>query len=143
MTKNKRKPFDWLNENSRSFLNGGYLTEGVTPEQRIKTIAETAENILGIEGFADKFHGYMAKGYYSLSSPVWANFGTDKGLPISCFGSNIDDNMGNILYTQAEVGMMSKIGGGTSGYFGNLRHRGARSEEHTSELQSRSHLVCR
>src|SRR5690625_4164299 len=67
----------------------------------------------------------MAKGYYSLSSPVWANFGTDKGLPISCFGSNIDDNMGNILYTQAEVGMMSKFGGGTSGYFGNLRHRGA------------------
>ena len=117
--------FKWLNENSRNFLNGGYLTEGVTPEQRIKTIAETAENILGNEGFADKFHGYMAKGYYSLSSPVWANFGIDKGLPISCFGSNIDDNMGNILYTQAEVGMMSKFGGGTSGYFGNLRHRGA------------------
>ena len=125
MTNSKRKPFDWLNENSRNFLNGGYLTEGVTPEQRIETIAETAENILGIEGFADKFHDYMAKGYYSLSSPVWANFGTDKGLPISCFGSNIDDNMGNILYTQAEVGMMSKFGGGTSGYFGNLRHRGA------------------
>src|SRR5699024_951208 len=57
--------------------------------------------------------------------PVMANFGTDKGLPISCFGSNIDDNMGSILYTQAEVGMMSKFGGGTSGYFGNLRHRGA------------------
>ena len=115
----------WLNENSRNFLNGGYLTEGVTPEQRVRIIADTAENILGIEGFADKFHGYVAKGYYSLSSPVWANFGTDKGLPISCFGSNIDDNMGNILYTQAEVGMMSKFGGGTSGYFGNLRHRGA------------------
>lgn len=115
----------WLNETSRKFLDGGYLTEGVTPEQRIKTIAETAENILGIEGFADKFYGYMEKGYYSLSSPVWSNFGIDKGLPISCFGSNIDDNMGNILYTQAEVGMMSKFGGGTSGYFGNLRHRGA------------------
>ncbi len=117
--------FNWLNENSRNFLNGGYLTEGVTPEQRIKTIAETAEDILGIEGFAGKFRSYMAKGYYSLSSPVWSNFGNDKGLPISCFGSNIDDNMGNILYTQAEVGMMSKFGGGTSGYFGNLRHRGA------------------
>lgn len=125
MTNKQRKPFDWLNENSRNFLNGGYLTEGVTPEQRIKTIAETAENILGIEGFADKFHGYMAKGYYSLSSPVWANFGNNKGLPISCFGSNIDDDMGSIMYTQAEVGMMSKFGGGTSGYFGNLRHRGA------------------
>ena len=115
----------WLNENSRKFLNGGYLIEGVTPEQRIKEIAETAEEILGIEGFADKFYGYMSEGFYSLASPVWSNFGTDKGLPISCFGSNIADNMGSILYTQSEVGMMSKFGGGTSGYFGNLRHRGA------------------
>lgn len=115
----------WLNENSRIFLSRGYLAEGVTPEQRIRSIADHAERILGIEGFADKFYGYMEKGYYSLSSPVWANFGTDKGLPISCFGSWLPDNMGGILYTQAEVGMMSKFGGGTSGYFGELRHRGA------------------
>ena len=115
----------WLNDNSRNFLQGGYLTEGVTPEQRIKKIADTAEHILGIEGFSDKFYDYMSKGYYSLSSPVWSNFGTDKGLPISCFGSHIEDNMGGILHAQAEVGMMSKFGGGTSGYFGDLRHRGA------------------
>ena len=115
----------WLNEHSKTFLSRGYLTEGVTAEQRIRTIADTAEKILNIEGFADKFYSYMEKGYYSLSSPVWANFGIDKGLPISCFGSNISDNMGDILYTTSEVGMMSKFGGGTSGYFGNLRHRGA------------------
>lgn len=115
----------WLNENSRNFLSRGYLTEGVTPEQRIRTIAVTAESILGIEGFADKFYRYMENGYYSLSSPVWANFGIDKGLPISCFGSFLSDDMGGILYTQSEVGMMSKFGGGTSGYFGELRHRGA------------------
>ena len=52
-------------------------------------------------------------------------FWKKRGLPISCFGSNIADDMGNILYTQSEVGMMSKLGGGTSGYFGNIRHRGA------------------
>ena len=120
-----KKSFEWLNENSRNFLNGGYLIEGVTAEQRIEEIAKTAESILGIKGFADKFYDYMSKGYYSLSSPVWSNFGTNKGLPISCFGSNIDDNMCDILHTQAEVGIMSKFGGGTSGYFGNLRHRGA------------------
>src|SRR5699024_9931105 len=61
----------------------------------------------------------------SLSSPVWANFGKARGLPISCFGSYIEDTMPSILYAQAEAGMMSKFGGGTSGYFGNLRHRGA------------------
>lgn len=115
----------WLNENSRLFLSRGYLTEGVTPEERVRFIADKAQEILGIDGFADKFYDYMSKGYYSMSSPIWANFGISKGLPISCFGSYLEDNMGGILYTQAEVGMMSKFGGGTSGYFGDLRHRGA------------------
>jgi len=117
--------FEWLNKHSRDFLQNGYLIEGITPEQRIRQIADKAEEILGVKGFADKFYDYMGRGYYSLSSPVWANFGTDKGLPISCFGSHIDDNMASILNAQAEVGMMSKLGGGTSGYFGKLRGRGA------------------
>lgn len=118
-------PIKWLTDNSRKFLASGYLTEGVNPEDRIREIAERAEEILKIDGFADKFYGYMAEGYYSLASPVWSNFGKKRGLPISCFGSHISDNMGGILYTQSEVGMMSKLGGGTSGYFGKLRHRGA------------------
>jgi len=117
--------FEWLNENSRNFLKGGYLQEGVTPEQRLREISDYAEKLLGIEGFSDKFYGYLSKGYYSLSSPVWSNFGTNRGLSISCFGSNIDDTMANILYTVGEVGMMSKFGGGTSGFFGHLRPRGA------------------
>ena len=116
---------DWLNENSRLFLSRGYLTEGVTAEERIKQIADKAEEYLKIDGFSNKFYNYISKGYYSMSSPIWSNFGLDRGLPISCFGSNIDDNMGSILYTQSEIGMMSKYGGGTSGYFGHLRPRGA------------------
>jgi ribonucleoside-diphosphate reductase alpha chain len=122
---NNQPEIKWLTENSRKFLESGYLTEGVTPEVRIREIAENAEKILKIDGFADKFYGYMAEGYYSLASPVWSNFGKRRGLPISCFGSHIADDMGDILFTQSEVGMMSKLGGGTSGYFGKLRHRGA------------------
>lgn len=117
--------FEWLNENSRKFLEAGYLTEGVSPEQRIREVAERAEEILKIPGYADKFYHYMSEGYYSLASPVWSNFGKKRGLPISCFGSHISDDIGNILFTQSEVGMMSKLGGGTSGYFGKIRHRGA------------------
>jgi ribonucleoside-diphosphate reductase alpha chain len=117
--------FSWLNENSRNFLEAGYLTEGVSPEQRIREVAERAESILKIPGYADKFYHYMSEGYFSLASPVWSNFGKKRGLPISCFGSHIDDDIGNILYTQSEVGMMSKLGGGTSGYFGKIRPRGA------------------
>jgi ribonucleoside-diphosphate reductase alpha chain len=122
---NDRKPFEWINEESITFLQRGYLSEGEEPLERIRTIADHAENLLGIEGFADKFYDYMGKGWYSLSSPVWANFGKKRGLPVSCFGSNIGDNIESILYTQAEVGEMSKMGGGTSGYFGNIRERGA------------------
>ena len=114
----------WLNENSRKFLEGGYLLPGVTPEARIREIADHAEKLLDKPGFADKFYDYMSQGFYSLASPVWSNFGHKRGLPISCFGSYISDDMGSILYTQAEVGMMSKLGGGCAGYFGALRGRG-------------------
>ena len=117
--------FEWLTENSRKFLGAGYLSPGVSPEQRIREVADRAEHILGMPGFSDKFYGYMSEGFYSLASPVWSNFGKERGLPISCFGSHISDDMGNILYTQSEVGMMSKLGGGTSGYFGKIRPRGA------------------
>lgn len=117
--------FDWLNEDSITFLERGYLNEGETPKGRIRDIADTAEDILGIEGFADKFYDYMGRGYYSLSSPVWANFGKDKGLSISCFGSYAEDSVPSILDTASEVGMMSKYGGGTSGYFGEIRPRGS------------------
>ncbi len=117
--------FDWLNDEARTFLRRGYLLDGVRPEERVRQIADHAEARLGIDGFADRFYEYMARGYYSLASPVWANFGLDRGLPISCFGSYIGDSMEAILDTHAEVGMMTKVGGGTSGYFGDIRPRGA------------------
>ena len=119
------EPFYWLNEDSKEFLREGYLVGDTEPKERIREIAENAEEILDEEGFADKFYEYMSRGYYSLASPVWANFGLDRGLPISCFGSHMEDNMESILHTHAEVGEMTKLGGGTSGYFGELRPRGA------------------
>lgn len=122
---NDQPEITWLTENSRKFLESGYLTDGTSPEERIMEIALHAESILKIKGFANKFYGYMAEGFYSLASPVWSNFGKKRGLPISCFGSCIADDMGDILYTQSEVGMMSKLGGGTSGYFGKIRPRGS------------------
>jgi len=118
------KKYEWLNNDSRTFLSRGYLNEGETPEQRITDIAQTAEKYLGIEGFAAKFEEYVARGFYSLSSPIWSNFGRERGLPISCFGSYIPDDMEHILNKIGEVGTMSKVGGGTSAYFGAVRGRG-------------------
>ena len=119
------KDYYWLNEDSETFLRRGYLEEGEEPLQRIEDIAKSAEKILRIYGFATKFSNYMAKGYYSLSSPIWANFGRKRGLPISCFSSYVPDDMAGILYKLGEVGIMSKMGGGTSGYFGDIRGRGS------------------
>lgn len=119
----KYEKYYWLNEESRKFLSRGYITNQ-SPEQRIKDIANTAEKILGVKDFASKFEDYMSKGYYSLSTPVWCNFGKAKSLPISCYGSNVDDTLDSILNAAREVGMMSKYGGGTSIYLGNIRPRG-------------------
>jgi ribonucleoside-diphosphate reductase alpha chain len=118
----ERKKYYWLNEDSRTFLSRGYINE--TPEQRIHDIAIIAEKYLNVHGFAKKFEDYMARGFYSLSTPVWINFGKQKGLPISCYGSNVDDNLDSILNAGREIGMMSKYGGGTSVFLGNIRPRG-------------------
>ena len=126
------KDFYWVTEETRQFMEKGYLDPGQTVEERVREIADHAESILedtmngDFDGFADKFYEYMAKGWYSLSTPVWVNFGKNKGLPISCFGTTVQDDTFDILRGAAEIGAMSKVGGGTATYFGNLRPRGAK-----------------
>lgn len=126
----------WLNEASESFLSKDYLLPGQTVHNRIQVIGDAAERILKeqcinqedrdyLDGFSQKLQSYIARGWISLSTPIWANFGTDRGLPISCFGSCIGDSVESILDTVAEIGTMSKYGGGTSGYFGNVRGAGS------------------
>jgi len=66
----------------------------------------------------------IVKGWISFSSPIWANMGTERGLPISCFNVTVPDNIEAITHKLGEVIMQTKTGGGTSGYFGELRARG-------------------
>ena len=119
-----KEDFFWLNDDSRTFLSRGYIDGDKTAEERIRDIGEAAADILNSYEFSDKFCTYMARGYYSLSSPVWSNFGTTKGLPISCNGVYVEDRMESILGKTAEVGMQTKMGAGTSAYLGSLRSRG-------------------
>jgi ribonucleoside-diphosphate reductase alpha chain len=118
------KKYKWLNKDSRDFLKRGYLRRGESAEERGAAIAKAAEEYLGFS-FAEKFEDYLSRGFYSLASPVWANFGRKRGLPVSCNGVFIEDRMDAILEKQAEVGMQTKHGAGTSAYFGDLRGRGA------------------
>ena len=118
------KKYKWLNKDARDFLKRGYLQKGESAEERGAAIAKAAEKYLGFE-FAEKFEEYLSRGFYSLASPVWANFGRERGLPVSCNGVFIEDRMDAILDKQAEVGMQTKHGAGTSAYFGDLRGRGS------------------
>lgn len=116
----------WLNDNSKTFLSRGYIKAGTDPVERIETIATAAAEYLPfISNFKERFLFHMKKGHFSLSSPIWANFGAGRGLSISCNGSYIDDTMFSILHKTAEIGMMTKNAAGTSAYFGALRPRGA------------------
>ncbi len=117
--------FYWLNSDSRKFLWAGYIPKEQTGEGRVRAMGDRAEQILGIPGFSDKFFNYMARGYYSIASPIWSNFGMPIGLPISCNSSYISDDTTSILLKAAEVGYMTKGGAGTSAFFGDLRPRGA------------------
>lgn len=116
--------FSWINDHSRIFFERGYLEKGVVPEQRVRQIADAAERYLNIAGFGDKFYDYMSRGWISLASPIWSNYGLARGLPCSCNGQFVDDTMESILLNAAEMGVMTKHGAGTSGYFGKLRGRG-------------------
>lgn len=120
--------YDWYTPDSERFMrqDGSYVQTDETVDIRVTDICKRAGNILGLSWFADKFQSYMQRGYYSFSTPIWANFGKDRGLPISCFNSVTEDSIDSILgSTHSELAMMSKHGGGTSIYMGKVRGRGA------------------
>lgn len=122
----KQEDFYWLNEDSRTFLSRGYIQGDMPAEERIREIARAAQKYLYKNpGFEERFYHYMARGWVSLASPVWANFGTNRGLPISCNGSYVEDTMQDIILKTAEIGMQTKMGAGTSAYFGDVRARGS------------------
>lgn len=115
----------WLNKESEQMLNRGYLLKGETVEGAIDRITTAAAKRLFKPELQPAFKEMICKGWISFSSPVWANMGTERGLPISCFNVHVPDNIEGITGKLGEVIMQTKIGGGTSGYFGELRARGS------------------
>lgn len=115
----------WKNEESEQILNRGYLLKGETVEGAIERVATAAAKRLYKPELTEPFIEMIERGWMSLSSPIWANMGTQRGLPISCFNVFIPDSIEGITHKLGEVIMQTKIGGGTSGYFGSLRERGS------------------
>ncbi len=115
----------WKNEESEQILNRGYLLKGETVEGAIDRVCTAAAQRLYKPELKAAFQEMVERGWMSLSSPIWANMGTERGLPISCFNVHVPDNIEGITHKLGEVIMQTKIGGGTSAYFGALRERGS------------------
>lgn len=120
----------WLNEESLQMLNRGYLLRGETVLDAIDRICSSAAKKYRNSSISEvvaykNFVRNVLLGWQSFSSPIWSNMGLSRGLPISCFGVYIGDSIESITDKLGEVIMQTKIGGGTSGYFGELRGRGS------------------
>lgn len=115
----------WLNEESQTMLERGYLLKGQTTEEKLDLVCTHAADILNRSDLKEKFLEVFEKGWASLSSPIWANFGEGRALPISCFSSYVPDSLDGIYSSLREVALMTKHGGGTAGYFGKLRPVGS------------------
>src|SRR5690625_3461820 len=120
-----REKLWWYNAESEQILNRGYLLKGETVEGAIDRITTAASQRLYKPELKPAFKELIERGWMSLSSPIWANMGTERGLPISCFNVFVPDNIEGITHKLGEVIMQTKIGGGTSAYFGSLRERGS------------------
>lgn len=79
-----KKPFWWVSEESAEMLERGYLLPNQTIEEKVRVKAKYASELLKRPDLEEPFFNMIAMGWTSLSSPIWANFGESRGLPISC-----------------------------------------------------------
>tara|TARA_R110002012_G_scaffold57817_5_gene149273 strand:- start:1735 stop:3441 length:1707 start_codon:yes stop_codon:yes gene_type:complete len=117
---------EWMNEEALITLASGYLLPGEVPKDAIRRISRAAANHLKRSDLEVEFFQAIWAGFISLSSPIWSNFGTNRGLPISCFNSHVPDSIEGIGKTLFETTIMTKNGGGTSTYWGDVRARGSK-----------------
>jgi ribonucleoside-diphosphate reductase alpha chain len=114
----------WMNEISLATISKGYLLPGETPRKAYKRVSEAVANRLKRPELANKFFKYMWKGWLNLASPVLSNTGTERGLPISCFGIDTPDSIRGIGLTNAELMRLSSLGGGVGIGLSRVRERG-------------------
>lgn len=121
---------EWMTTAGYQMLKDKYLDEGQTPKDRYKIIAETAAKHLperlNPKKWEKKFFDLFWNGFLAASTPVMANMGTTKGLPVSCSGSYIGDSVDDFYGVLHETAMLTKFGFGTSGYLGDIRPRGSK-----------------
>src|ERR1700722_20169989 len=116
---------DWMKIEGLKTLEGGYLLPNETPKQMYQRLAKAAGSYYkDHKKWEKKFFDAMWKNWLCPASPVCANLGTNKGLPISCYSIHVDDSVDSIFQKNYELAILSKNGGGVGIYFGDIRGRG-------------------
>ena len=126
-TENWEKGKDYpsfMDEISIATLSKGYLLPGETPKKAYRRVANAAAKRLGKPELENKFFKIIWNGWLGLASPVISNMGTDRGLPISCFGIDTPDSIRGISLTNAELMKLTSQGGGVGISVSRIRHRG-------------------
>ena len=107
-------------------VSGGYLLAGETPKDAYWRVATTVAKRLNKPELASKFFDYIWKGWLNLASPVLSNTGTERGLPISCFGIDVADSIYDIGNKNLELMLLAKHGGGVGVGINQIRPAGAK-----------------
>ena len=107
-------------------ITGGYLVNGETPRDAYMRVAKTVARRLYKPELAEKFFQYIWDGWLCLASPVLSNTGTDRGLPISCFGIDVGDSIHEIGTKNLEMMLLAKHGGGVGIGINMIRPAGAK-----------------
>lgn len=117
---------EWWSTGGWQLFKEKYLYQAKTPREQYMRIASTlAAHTPDPSVWKDKFFDVMWKGWLSPSTPVLANTGTNRGLPVSCAGSYIPDSIDGIYKAKHETAILTKHGFGTAGYLGDIRPRGS------------------
>ena len=121
----KGKDFpNWMDEISLATISKGYLLPGETVRTAYKRVARASALRLKKPDLEAKFFKYIWNGWIGLASPVISNMGTDRGLPISCFGIDTPDSVRGIGLTNAELMKLTASGGGVGISVSRIRPRG-------------------
>lgn len=107
-------------------ISKGYLLVGEKPKDAYWRVATAAARRLRKPQMASKFFDYIWRGWLNLASPVLSNMGTDRGLPISCFGIDVADSIQDIGTKNLELMLLAKHGGGVGIGINQIRPAGAR-----------------
>ena len=124
---------EFFDDVALSTISKGYLLPGETPRKAYRRVSNAVADRLNRPDLASKFFKYIWNGWIGLASPVLSNTGTDRGLPISCFGIDTPDSIRGIGLTNAELMRLTSYGGGVGISLSRIRGRG---EEITGNGQS-------